>query len=65
MLFDFKSDLILEQPKRQFFALYVMAIRDRRDANKSKQSTSLDGFDVAPNMGVASRSRDLMFFMGK
>ena len=32
---------------------------------KNKQSTSLVGFDVAPRIGVASRSRDLMFFIGK
>ena len=65
MLFDIKSDLILEQPKRQFFAPNVMAICDQRHANKSKQTTSLAGFDVAPTIGVASRPRDLMFFIGK
>ena len=41
-----------------------MAIRVRRHTNKSKQTTSLDGFDVAPPIGVASRSRDLMFELG-
>ena len=66
MLFDFKTDnVILDQPKRQTFALNVMAIGDRLHANKSKQTTSLAGFDVAPPEGVASRSRDLMFFTGK
>ena len=49
--------VILEQ-------LTVMAIRDRRHVNKSKQTTSLSGFDVAPPIGEASRSRDLMFFIG-
>ena len=50
MLFDIKSDdVILEQPKRQIFALNVMTIRDRRP------ETSPPGFDVAPPIGVASR----------
>ena len=39
-----------------------MAIRDRHHANKSKQTMSLDGFDVALPIGVAPRSCDLMFF---
>ena len=43
----------------------VMAIRELRDDNMSKQTTSLAGFDVALPIGVASRSRDLMFFIGK
>ena len=61
MFFDIKSDnVILEQPKRQIFALNVMAIRDQRHVNKSKQTTSLVGFDVAPPIDVASRSRDLL-----
>ena len=63
MLFDC-TFVILDQPKRQIFALNIMAIRDRRHANQSKQ-TSLDGFNVAPPIGVASRPRDLMFFIGK
>ena len=54
---------MLEQPKRLIFALNVMAIRDRRHANKSKRTTSLSGFDVAPPIGVASGSHDLMFFI--
>ena len=61
MLFDIKSDF-WEQPKCQIFALNVMTIRDRRKANKSKQTTSLAAFYVAPPIGVAYRSRDLMFF---
>ena len=66
MLFDIKSDnVILEQPKRLILALNVMAIRDRCHANKSKQTTSLAGFDVAPPIGVASRSHDVTFFIGK
>ena len=66
MLFEIKSDnVILEQPKRLIFALNVTAIRDRRHNNKSKQTKSLAGFDVAPPIGVASRSCDLMFFIGK
>ena len=66
MLFDIKSDnVILEQPERQIFTFNVMTIHDRRHANKSKQTKSLAGFDVAPPIGVASRSRDLMFFIGK
>ena len=51
----------MEQPKRQIFAPNVMAIRDQRHDNKSKQTTSLAGFDVAPPIGVASRSRDSVF----
>ena len=65
MLFDIKLNVILEQPKCQIFALNVMAIRDRRHTNKSKQITSLAGFDVALPIGVASRSRDFMLFIGK
>ena len=66
MLFDIKSDnIILEQPKHQIFMLNVMAIHDQGHANKSKQTTSLVGFDVAPPIGAASRSRDLMFIIGK
>ena len=66
MLFDIKSELnvILEQLKHLIFALNFMAIRDRSHAKKSKQTTSLVGFDVASPVGVASRSRDLMFSLG-
>ena len=64
MLFDIKSDF-LEQPKRPIFAPNVMAIRDQRHDNKCKQTTSFAGFDVAPLIGVVSRSRDLVFFIGK
>ena len=65
MLFYIKSnDVNLEQPKRQIFALNVMTIRDRRHANKSKQTMSVAGFDVGPPIGVVSRSRDLMFSLG-
>ena len=60
MLFD-NHDVILEQPKREIIALNAMTIRDRRHANKNKQITSLVGFDVARPIGVASRSRVLMF----
>ena len=38
-----------------------MAIRDGRHASKSKQITSLVGFDVALPIGLASTSRDLVF----
>ena len=52
MLFDIKSEVnvIFEQPKRHVFAHNVMAIRDQRHVNKSKskQTTALAGFDVAP-----------------
>ena len=67
MLFDINSDLnvILEQPKRQIATLNVMTIRDRCHTNKSKQTMSLAGLDVVPPIGVASRSRDLIFFIGK
>ena len=63
MLSDIKSDMniILEQPKRQIFEINVMAIRDQRHANKSKQTTSMVGFDVAPPMCVASISCDNVF----
>ena len=54
----------MEQPKRRIFAPNVMAIRDQRQDNKSKQKTSLAGFDVAPPIGVASRLRDLIFSLG-
>ena len=36
---DLTIIFILEQPTRQILALNVMAIRDRRHANKSKQTT--------------------------
>ena len=55
-------NVILEQPKRLMFALNVMAIRDLRHANKSKQTASLAGFDIALSIGVASRSHDLHVF---
>ena len=42
-----------------------MAIRDQRHDNKRKQTMSLAGIDVDPPIGVVSRSRDLMFFIGK
>ena len=42
-------------------ALNTMTIRDRRHADKRKQTMSLAGFVVAPPIGVASRSGDLMF----
>ena len=38
----------LEQPKRQFPALNVMAIHGHRHANISKQATLLGGVDVDP-----------------
>ena len=41
-----------------------MMICDRRHANKSKQTTSLAAFDIAPPIGVASRSCDLIFLLG-
>ena len=47
------------------FSSNVMAILDQHHYNKSKQTTSLAGFDVALLIGVASRSRDFMFFIGK
>ena len=51
----------MEQPKCQIFATNVMAIRDQRHDNKSKQTSQADT-DVAQPIGVASWSRDLMFF---
>ena len=51
------GNLILEQPKRQIFAPNVMAIRDQRHDKKSKQTTPQACFDVAPPIGVGSRSR--------
>ena len=68
MLFDIKLDLhvSLEQQKRQIFAPNAMAIRDQRHDNKSKtKQRHWMGFDVTPPIDVASRSRDLMFFIGK
>ena len=53
----------MEQPKRQILEPNVMTIRDQRHDYKKKQTTSLAGFDVTPLIGVASRSRDLMFFI--
>ena len=61
MLFDIKSKqscYLTLNPNSQSLALNVMAIRDRRHANKSKQTMSLVGFDVDPPIGVASRPLD-------
>ena len=44
ILHQIRLNVILEQPERQIFAPNVLAIRDRRHDNKSKQTTSLDGF---------------------
>ena len=55
MLFDIKIRLnvIFEKTKRQTFAPNAMAIRDQRHDNKSKQTTSLAGYDATPPIGVA------------
>ena len=39
---------VSEQSKRQISALNVIAIRDQRHANVSKQTTVWDGVDVGP-----------------
>ena len=50
-----KSDIteVSEQPKCQLSALNVMAIRDQRHENVSKQTTLLAGDDVTPPIGAA------------
>ena len=44
---------VSEQPRGETPALNVMAIRDQRHANVSKQRTLLEDVDVAPPKGAA------------
>ena len=44
---------VSEQPKRLISAVNVIAIRDKRHANFSKQRTLLAGVDVPPPNGEA------------
>ena len=54
-LLAIKSNLMEElgQPRGENPALNIMAIRDRRHANVSKQRTLLVDVDVAPPQGAA------------